>query len=120
MAPYVLDLEKQARTVDVETGFVDPHDFQPLLPGYSADVEVVLDRHENVLRIPTEALLENQRVLLYHSADGLLEERKVKIGLANWQYSEVTSGLSSGDLVVLSIDREGVKPGAYAHAEEAM
>ena len=74
IAPYVLELEKQARTVEVEVEFDQPPDAENLLVGYSADVEIVHDSHQNVLRIPTQALLEGKRVLLYRP-DGVLEER---------------------------------------------
>ena len=43
IAPYVTDREKQARTVDVEVEFISPPDDVQLLPGYSADVEILLD-----------------------------------------------------------------------------
>lgn len=116
VAPYVLDLEKQARTVDVEVDFVDGEDAARFLPGYSADVEIVLDRRENVLRVPTEALLEGHRVLLH--VDGEVEERDIEADLSNWQYTEVLAGLSAGDEVILSIDREGVEPGASVVPED--
>ena len=40
----------------------------PLLVGYSADVEVVLDARDDVLRVPTQALLEGSRVLVLRTA----------------------------------------------------
>lgn len=111
VAPYVSAVEKQARTVDIEATLdVDkspPH----LLVGYSADVEVVLALREKVVRVPTSALQEGNRVLLA-GADGVLQERKVKTGLANWEFTEVLEGLATGDKVVVSLEREGVKPGA--------
>ena len=117
IAPYVLELEKQARTVEVETVFADLPGNENLLPGYSADVEIVLDVREDVLRIPTEAVLEGNRVLVYRQADRLIEERIIEHGLSNWQFTEVVSGLEPGDLVITSVDREGVKPGVYAEPE---
>jgi len=111
IAPYVVDFEKQARTVEVEAAFVDgiiksTH----LLPGYSADVEVVLERRESVLRIPTEAMLENNTVYVFD--DGVAKLRVVKKGLANWRYTEVVSGLSRGDKVIISLDAKGLQEGA--------
>ncbi len=111
IAPYVLELEKQARTVEVEVEFVTRPDAENLLVGYSADVEIVHTLHDKVLRIPTPTLLEGKRVLLYR-ADGILEERAVTTGLANWEFTEVTSGLVENDQLVLSLDGEGVKAGA--------
>ena len=117
IAPYVLDLEKQARTVEVEVEFDQPARDENLLVGYSADVEVIHEVREQVLRIPTQALLEGNRVLLYGSK-GVLEERKLTTGLSNWEYVEVTSGLVAGDRIVTSLDRAGVKAGIKVVPEE--
>ena len=117
IAPYVLDLEKQARTVEVEVEFDQPARDENLLVGYSADVEVIHEVREQVLRIPTQALLEGNRVLLYGSK-GVLEERKLTTGLSNWEYVEVTSGLVAGDRIVTSLDRAGVKAGIKVAPEE--
>ncbi|TAN77871.1 MAG: efflux RND transporter periplasmic adaptor subunit [Gallionella sp.] len=117
IAPYVLELEKQARTVEVEVEFVEPPTAENLLVGYSADVEIVHAAQEKALRIPTQALLEGKRVLFYR-ADGALEERAVVVGLANWEYTGITSGLNEGDQIVLSLDKEGVKAGARVQPEE--
>ncbi len=115
IAPYVIDLEKQARTVEVEVGFDSPESGK-LLVGYSADVEIIHDAHKQVLRIPTQALLEGNRVLLYRP-DGVLEDRAITTGLANWEYTEIASGLNEGDQVVISLDRDGVKAGAQVIPE---
>jgi HlyD family secretion protein len=117
VATYVLDLEKQARTVEVEMEFLHIPKSEHLLVGYSADVEIVYDSHKNVLRIPTSALMEGNHVLLYRN--GVLEDRKVGTGLSNWEYTEITSGLNGGDRVVLSLDRTGVKAGARARPDTA-
>ncbi len=119
IAPYVLDVEKQARTVDVEVEFNDPKETGVLLVGYSADVEVILDSRDDVLRVPTAAIQEGSRVLLYRPDEQRLEERRVQSGLSNWEHTEVTSGLSAGDQVVVSLERKGVAPGAKAVPEQA-
>lgn len=117
IAPYVMEIEKQARTVDIEAEFTNPADYVRLLPGYSADVEIILETRENVLHIPTEALLENQRVLVFDPDSEQLQSRKVETGLSNWKLTEITSGLKEGERVVLSVDRKGVEPGALATPE---
>lgn len=116
IAPYVLALEKQARTVEVEVEFDDTAEIRQLLVGYSADVEIVVERREDVLRIPTSALMPGNRVLVLGAA-GVLEERKLAVGLSNWEYTEVKDGLARGERIVTSLDREGVKAGARAVAE---
>lgn len=117
VAPYVTAVEKQARTVDVEATFDEPAKLGRLLVGYSADVEVVLDARESVLRVPTAALLEGGRVLVL-ALDGKLAERKLKVGLANWEFTEVIEGLAEGEKIVTSLERAGVKAGVAAVAED--
>jgi HlyD family secretion protein len=117
IAPYVLEAEKQARTVEVEVELKDPADLKDLLPGYSADIEVVLDRNDAALRIPSEAVLEGNRVFVLDPLTGRLAERRITAGLANWDFTEVREGLREGERVVLSVGRDGVEDGALATAE---
>lgn len=118
-APYVLDVEKQARTVEVEVEILDPPPEPPLLAGYSADVEIVIERREGVLSIPTAAIRvgEPPSVLLLEPQTGLIQHREIETGIANWERTQVRAGLAAGDQVILSLDREGVKAGARAVAE---
>lgn len=117
IAPYVLDVEKQARTVEVEVEIADPPADAPLLAGYSADVEIIVARREDVLRVPTAAIRSEGGVLVL-AGNGLIEARDIEAGLGNWDFTEVTRGLAAGDLVVLSLDRDGVEAGVPAVAEE--
>jgi HlyD family secretion protein len=114
IAPYVLDREKQARTVDVEVEFTRPKDVNPLLAGYSADVEIILDVRQDTLRIPTEAVLDGKRVYVYLPEREVIQERTFQAGISNWDYTEVASGLTAGELVVVNVDRAGVENGAHA------
>jgi HlyD family secretion protein len=113
VAPYVLEVEKQARTVEVEAEIDNPEEYD-LMPGYSADVEVILDIRTDVLRIPTLAIIDGERVLLLNEQEGVIEERMIEKGVSNWEYSEIVSGLDGSELVILSVDREGVEAGATA------
>lgn len=115
VAPYVLDFEAQNRTVEIEVELDDKALAGRFLPGTSADVEVVREVRERVLRIPAKSLLEGGRVLV--PKDGVLEERTIKVGLRNWNYAEVQSGLEEGELVVTTLDRAEVKPGARVRIE---
>ena len=115
IADYVLDREKQARTVDIEVEFENAT--EKLLAGYSADAEIILSAHKEVLRAPTLAIMEGPRVIIFDPDDDVLLLRDIKIGIANWDYTEVISGLEEGELVVTSLDRPGVEDGAYAKRE---
>ena len=116
VAPYVLDVEKQARTVEIEAEIDDP-DKGALLPGYSADVEVLLASEEDAIRVPTSVIMDGNRVYVYDEAIGRLELREIEPGISNWEYTEITRGLRTGELVVSSIDREGVEDDAAARPE---
>ncbi len=110
IAPFVQDIEGQNRTVDIEAELGDNEFAKQLLPGTSADIEVIIRARENVLRIPTYALLEGNRVLV---VDGKkLASRNVKPGLRNWEYVEIQEGLKQGNQIAVSLDRAEVKEGA--------
>jgi HlyD family secretion protein len=118
IAPYVLDREKQARTVEVEVEFRGAGDIVGLLPGYSADIEVLLEERPDVVRIPTEAVIKDRFVLVLD--DGVLKQREFERGLANWEYTEVRSGIAAGERIVLSVGRDGVKDGVPAVEDDGI
>lgn len=110
ISSFVETRQEQNRTLRVEAELEEAQIPPNLLPGLSADLEIILDARENVLRIPTYALLENDRVLVVEQ--GRLVERTVTTGLHNWSFTEITAGLSAGESVVVSLDRPEVKAGA--------
>jgi HlyD family secretion protein len=117
VAPYVLDKLEQNRTVEIELELDDAEVAAGLLPGTSADAEVILSARDDVLRVPTQALIEGGRVLVLDG--GRLVSRTLQVGLRNWDWTEVVSGLAAGDRVVTSLDRPEVKAGARARVAEA-
>ena len=117
VADYVLDQREQNRTFEVEVALDDSSFARTLLPGTSADAVVVLARKDDVLRVPSYAILPGGRSLVL--SKGRLAEAKVETGLKGAEWAEVVAGLSAGDLVVTSLDRPEVKEGARARAEEA-
>ncbi|MCB9877947.1 MAG: efflux RND transporter periplasmic adaptor subunit [Planctomycetes bacterium] len=110
IAPYVTDREKQARTVDVEVEFLDPPADVALLPGYSADVEVLIEAKDDVLRVPAECLRDGRFVLAVGD-DLVLHRREVTAGLANWKFAEITAGLTAGERIVQSFEQKGLDDG---------
>lgn len=114
VAPFVLDALEQNRTIEVEVELREPEDAAGLLPGLSADVEVIVSRSEEVLRLPTAAVAEGGRVLVL--AGGRLVERRIETGKRNWQLTEVLGGVAEGEVVVTSRDSTAVKAGVRARA----
>lgn len=116
IAPYVQELEKQARTVAVEVEFEQDADKARLLVGYSADIDIVLNTHANVVRVPTEVILGDGQAFRLNN-DGLIERVELTTGLRNWNFTEVIDGLREGDQVVLSLDVEGLAGGRTAQVK---
>lgn len=110
IAPYVTEIEKQARTVDVEAEFINTYP-DMLLVGYSADVEAIIEHRANVLRVPTQVIRQNNKVWVL-GQDDRLEERILETGLANWVFTEVIQGVTEGEQVLLSSDDGEITPGA--------
>jgi HlyD family secretion protein len=112
VAPYVVDRLEQNRTVDIELELDDATVAASLLPGTSADAEVILSGRDGVLRVPTSSLLEGGKVLVLER--GRLVEKALRLGLRNWDFTEVTGGLEESARVVVSLDRPEIVAGAKA------
>lgn len=112
VAPYVLDVLEQNRTVEVEVEVDEPREMTGVLPGTSADVELILDRRDEALRIPASAVAEGGQVLVLD--DGVLVERIIEVGLRNWRFAEVVDGLDVDEAVVVVRNSPAIKPGARA------
>ncbi len=119
IAPYVFAQAKQARTVEVECGFTAADRPDNLLAGYSADVEIILARHDKVLRLPAEAFLEDGSVYVVDEKTNRLHRRKVKTGLSNWQFVEIKSGLTPGERVVASAAASSLADGVLVRIRQS-
>lgn len=109
--------ERQNRTLETEIR-LDPWDRESynLLPGISADAEILLKTHADVVRIPAHAVLEGQRA--WFLVGGEVVERTLTLGLRNWEWVEVLSGADVGDLVITSLGQDDLSPGVQAVAKE--
>jgi HlyD family secretion protein len=115
--PVVDETKEQNRTLQVEVELPpDPAKPQPR-PGTSADVEIVIARRDSVLRVPSYAVMDGRRVLVVER--GKAVTREVRVGLRNWEWTEVQEGLREGERVVTSLDRQGVVAGAYVRERGA-
>lgn len=117
IAPYVMEVEKQARTVDVDVRFDNFPKDVPLLVGYSADIEIILDERNDVLRVPTETIIDKRFVYVLDD-DGIVHKTEFTPGLANWTHTEIAAGLQAGDKVVLTPDHVGLKDGVPAKIDD--
>ncbi len=96
-------LNKKSRTLKVRLEFANPG--LGLKPGMFTTVRIEAQRKDNVLAIPTEAILHSgERQLVFVSKQiGRYEPREIVTGLTgDEQTSEVLSGLQEGEIVVTS------------------
>jgi len=83
------------------TGLI-PEDFE-LKEGLSVTVSILISQASDVLLVPNGAITYRgmetsvQMVL----PDGTTEERSIQTGISDWQYTEVTDGLSEGEQVAV-------------------
>ncbi|SHH74928.1 efflux RND transporter periplasmic adaptor subunit [Desulfosporosinus lacus] len=74
-----------------------------LKPGFTVTIEIIVATKEGVLAVPQEALFqEGNKNYVYRIQAGRLEKTEVKLGIGNDTHQEITSGLKSGDQVVLN------------------
>lgn len=118
VSPVVSEIEEENRTVVIEAEIGGGADGLEMKPGTSADVEVILREADGRLRVPAQALIEGNRVLVA-GAGGKAESREVKPGLRNWEWVEVLEGLAEGDRVIVSLESEKLKAGVDIRVEGA-
>lgn len=74
-----------------------------LKPGMSAEVEVLMARHENVLMIPLAAVVETEEGnFCWVGAPAEAQRRSLQLGDSNDEFIVVEAGLREGDQVVLN------------------
>lgn len=103
-AATISSTEKQARTLSIDVLFHPIPEEADLLVGYSADAEVITGLRQNVMRVPTEALLNGSSVYRYNPELERLEAVQVETGLSNWTWTEITQGLELDDLILARIE----------------
>lgn len=82
--------------------FTDTND-ERLMPGMSVKVEIVVERVQDVLYVPIEAVYNNQgqTFVRVRSAFGQAEERAVEAGRSSLSHVEILDGLREGEEVLL-------------------
>jgi len=78
-----------------------------LMAGMTGEMNIITGKHENILLVPTRALLVDQALIVKH---GVVQKRTVKVGFRTLDFSEAMSGLSLGDHVVVA-DQDRLHPG---------
>ena len=110
VARFSVDVSEDTRTMHTEVDVPNPG--HVLIPGLYAEATLTLQRENNALVVPLEAVNQgtNQASILLVDQNDRLQERPITIGLQTANDAEVLSGLNEGDRVVVS-DRSALKPG---------
>jgi HlyD family secretion protein len=101
---------RQNRHLEVEVGLdgVSPR----LKVGMSADIEIIVQKREDVLFVPTNTVMRKGEVQqVYVLVAGRARLRTIQTGLSNWERTEVTRGLRRGESVVVSLEQKGLRDG---------
>jgi len=81
---------------------VIPEDFQ-LREGLTVTVSIIIDERNDVLLVPNQAIItQGRQTFVRVMENGVIEQRSVRAGLSDWQYTEIVEGLSEGEKVVVS------------------
>jgi RND family efflux transporter MFP subunit len=78
-----------------------------LMAGMTGEMNIITGRHENVVLVPTRAILVDQALVIQH---GIVQRRTVKTGFRTLDFTEAMTGVSEGDHVVVA-DQDLLGPG---------
>jgi RND family efflux transporter MFP subunit len=108
-------IDEANRTLPVEAAVANPNG--ALRPGMFAAAEIVVDRAEQAVVVPADALVTFagvQKVLVVK--DGKARELRVRIGRRNNDQIEIIEGIKAGDVVIVKpgdvVDGVSVRPRA--------
>ncbi len=92
---------------------IDKSEAEQLRPEMTTQVQIVVERREDVLRIPNTALkwVEGRQVVFVQGGGGEVRQVSPSLGLSGLTYSEVTEGLAEGDEVATQVDLPGAGKG---------
>lgn len=97
---FTRNLNEATRTMETEIDVENKN--LSLTPGMYANTTLELERHDNVLTVPVQALIRNgnQTSVLVVDANRRVEPRNIVTGLQGSNLVEVKSGLAEGDMVI--------------------
>jgi len=88
------------RTMQIEIDIENPD--KMLKPGMFANINMVLDKRENVLTLPNQVVLDDDKGSFVYllKPDSTVEKRSVKIGIKQDTKYEVLSGITENDPII--------------------
>jgi Cu(I)/Ag(I) efflux system membrane fusion protein len=95
-------LNPKTRALTVRLKFSNPNEL--LKPNMFAGVKIFSGAKENILVVPTQALIRTgqENRLIRRVREGIFESSVVQLGIESGEYTEVVSGVDEGDEIVVS------------------
>jgi HlyD family secretion protein len=112
VSPVVTINPNLSRTLTVKVRAVEGG--PAFLPGMSADIVILSEAKEDVVFVPSESLIRDEYVYVVEGDRAV--RRDVALGIGNWEYREVLSGLRPGDRLITSIGQRGLDAGVKVRA----
>jgi len=115
ISPIVSGGKLETRTFTIKASFESNH---PVKAGMSADVEIVVSKLEDVLFVPSLAVVEKEgRRIALMVERSRVRLQPIQIGDSNWTYVQIKEGLAPGSQVVLNPDLSKLKEGQRVRVE---
>ena len=109
VARFSVDVQEDTRTMHTEVDVMNPN--RVLLPGLYAEATITLEKKNNAVAVPLQAVDQGDRSTVYVvTPANKIEVRPVTLGIQTATDAEVLSGLKEGESIVVS-DRSGLKAG---------
>ena len=114
VARFSVDVKEDTRTMHTEVDIENTD--RKLIPGLYAEATLALDRRDNAIAVPLQAVSQNgdRSTVDVVSPTGTIEPRNISLGIQTPKEAEVLSGLREGEMVVVS-DRSSLKAGQQVH-----
>jgi RND family efflux transporter MFP subunit len=111
VARFSVDVREDTRTMHTEVDVPNPPS-RVLLPGLYAEATVTLEKKDDAIAVPLQAVDEEngQATVDIVDTSNKIERRRIVLGIQTATEAEVISGLQEGDMVAVS-DRSGLKAG---------
>lgn len=116
ISPVVSLNMDMSRTLDVEVRIDEGQD--KFMAGMSSDVIIVATEKDDVLFVPSDALIREE--LGYVIEDGRAVKRKVEVGIGNFVRREVLSGLEEGETLITSVTIRNLRDGVRVRVVDSL
>ena len=116
VARFSAGVREDTRTMHTEVDVANKDG--ALVPGLYAQANLTLEQRDDVPTVPLQAVnrAADKSTVFVVNVNGLIEERTIGLGIQTASDAEVVSGLSAGELVIVS-DRGGLQVGEKVHPQ---